>query len=372
MLSVFALDSQVIQEGLCTGCGACQGLCPYWDSAKGRTIAYFDCARTDGRCQRFCPRMPTDIAELRKQAFGQEKVLDGIGPFRSLLLARAADPQIRAGAQHGGVVTALCELALKEGLIDAAALTHAHGTLDPEGMLVTDPEKVRECSGSSYQIPPTLAVVNRALKEEKYKKIGIVGTPCKTLAAYKMMYGTPPEGYEPVKGISLVIGLFCGWGLDWDGLRELAERHADTGSIRHMDIPPSKYHCLQITDDSGTVSVNLDEVVPIVREACHYCADMSCEFADLSVGGARSDDGWDVDKKWNQIVVRSRKGEELIGLAREKGILEFKDVPDGAIEKLKNACLGKRRKAVSYLHEKYGADNLGYLEPSRAQIEPVI
>ena len=96
MLSVFALDSQVIQEGLCTGCGACQGLCPYWDSAKGRTIAYFDCARTDGRCQRFCPRMPTDIAELRKKAFGEEKVLDGIGPFRSLLLARAADPQIRA------------------------------------------------------------------------------------------------------------------------------------------------------------------------------------------------------------------------------------------------------------------------------------
>ena len=372
MLSVFALDSQVIQEGLCTGCGACQGLCPYWDSAQGRTIAYFDCARTDGRCQRFCPRMPTDIGELRKQAFGQEKVLDGIGPFRSLLLARAADPQIRAGAQHGGVVTALCELALKEGLIDAAALTHAHGALDPEGMLVTDPEKVRECSGSSYQIPPTLAVVNRALKEEKYKKIGIVGTPCKTLAAYKMMYGTPPEGYEPVRGISLVIGLFCGWGLDWDGLRELAERHADTGSIRHMDIPPSKYHCLQITDDSGTVSVNLDEVVPIVREACHYCADMSCEFADLSVGGARSEDGWDVDKKWNQIIVRSRKGEELIGLAREKGILEFKDVPDGAIEKLKNACLGKRRKAISHLHEKYGADNLGYLEPSRAQIEPVI
>ena len=372
MLSVFALDSQVIQEGLCTGCGACQGLCPYWDSAQGRTIAYFDCARTDGRCQRFCPRMPTDIAELRKQAFGQEKVLDGIGPFRSLLLARAADPQIRAGAQHGGVVTALCELALKEGLIDAAALTHAHGALDPEGMLVTDPDKVRECSGSSYQIPPTLAVVNRALKEGKYKKIGIVGTPCKTLAAYKMMYGTPPEGYEPVRGISLVIGLFCGWGLDWDGLRELAERHADTGSIRHMDIPPSKYHCLQITDDSGTVSVNLDEVVPIVREACHYCADMSCEFADLSVGGARSADGWDVDKKWNQIVVRSRKGEELIGLAREKGILEFKDVPDGAIEKLKNACLGKRRKAISHLHEKYGADNLGYLEPSRAQMGHVI
>ena len=67
--------------------------------------------------------------------------------------------------------------------------------------------------------------------------------------------------------------------------------------------------------------------------------------------------------------MRSRKGEELIDLAREKGILEFKDVPDWAIEKLRNACLGKRRRALSHLHEKFGADNLGYLEPSRAQIE---
>ncbi len=136
-----------------------------------------------------------------------------------------------------------------------------------------------------------------------------------------------------------------------------------------MDIPPSKYHSMEITAGSGTVSVNLDEVVPIVREACRYCADMSCEFADLSVGGARSDDGWDVDKKWNQIVVRSQKGEELIDLAREKGVLEFKDVPEWGVEKLQKACLGKRRKAASCLHEKYGADSLGYLEPSRALIE---
>lgn len=369
MLSVFALDSQVIQEGLCTGCGACQGLCPYWDSVEGRTIAYFDCVRTDGRCQRFCPRMPTDLESLRKAAFPQETVIDGIGPFRAILLARAADPQIRAGAQHGGVVTALCELALQEGLIDAAALTHAQHTLDPEGELVTDPAKVRACSGSTYQIPPTLSVVNRALQEGRYQKIGIVGTPCKTLAAYKMMYGTPPEGYASVDGIALVIGLFCGWGLDWDGIRDLAGRHADSDSICHMDIPPSKYHSLQITDSSGMISVDLDEVVPLVREACHYCADMSCEFADISVGGARSADGWEVDKKWNQVIVRSERGAELIKLARRKGVLEFKEIPDGAVEKLQNACLGKRRTAIRYLHEKYGADNLGYLEPSRAHFE---
>ncbi len=38
---------------------------------------------------------------------------------------------------------------------------------------------------------------------------------------------------------------------------------------------------------------------------------MTAEFCDLSVGGARSADGWDVDKGWNQVIVRSDKGEQL-------------------------------------------------------------
>ncbi len=49
MLSTIALDTQVLRPGLCTGCGACQGLCPYWGSVDGRTVCFFDCERADGR-----------------------------------------------------------------------------------------------------------------------------------------------------------------------------------------------------------------------------------------------------------------------------------------------------------------------------------
>ena len=178
MLSTIALDTQVIKPGLCTGCGACQGMCPYWDSVDGRTICYFDCERRDGRCQRFCPRMPTDLDALRRQFFQEETILPEIGPFRGLYLTRAADESIRANAQHGGTMTALVELALKEGFIDAAVLTRSKGGLNPEGTLAATPEEVRACCGSSFQVPPTLAVLNRALREDKYHAIGVVGTPC--------------------------------------------------------------------------------------------------------------------------------------------------------------------------------------------------
>nr|WP_326165545.1 Coenzyme F420 hydrogenase/dehydrogenase, beta subunit C-terminal domain [uncultured Oscillibacter sp.] len=366
MLSTIALDTQVLRPGLCTGCGACQGLCPYWGSVDGRTVCFFDCERRDGRCQRFCPRMPTDLDALRRQSFPAETILPQIGPFRGLYLARAADESIRASAQHGGSMTALVELALVEGFIDAAVLTRSRGGLAPEGVLAATAEEVRSCSGSSFQVPPTLAVLNRALKEDRYHSIGVVGTPCKTLAVYKMKAYPLPEEEDRSGNIGMVFGLFCGWGLDWDGLNALTAAHADPAKVSHMDIPPSKYHSLELREEGETVSVDLDEVTPLVRSGCRYCADMTAEFADLSVGGARSADGWDVDKGWNQIIVRSEKGQRLLDLAREKGVLEFKEPMEGGLEKLQKASMGKKRTAAANLRQLTGRpDDLGYLEPSR-------
>ena len=368
MLSTIALDTQVLRPGLCTGCGACQGLCPYWGSVDGRTVCFFDCERRDGRCQRFCPRMPTDLDALRKRFFPEEAILPEIGPFRGLYLTRAADTSIRAGAQHGGSMTALVELALKEGLLDAAVLTRSQGGRNPEGVLAAAPEEVRSCSGSSFQVPPTLAVLNRALKEDRYHSIGVVGTPCKTLAVYKMMANPLPENDNHAGNIGMVFGLFCGWGLDWDGLNALTAAHADPEKVSHMDIPPSKYHSLELREEGQTVSVSLDEVTPLVRSGCRYCADMTAEFADLSIGGARSAEGWDVDKGWNQVIVRSEKGQKLLDLAREKGVLECKEAMEGGLEKLRKASQGKKRTAVKNLRELTGnPEDLGYLNPSREE-----
>ena len=362
MLSTFALDSQVLQRGLCTNCGACQGLCPYWGSARGRTVCYYDCERPDGRCQRFCPRMPTDLTALREQAFPGETALPELGPFRALYLVRAADSAVRARAQHGGTVTALTALALREGLLDAVVTTRARGTLEPEGALLTEPEQLLECAGSSFQIPPSLSVLNRALQEGRYRRIGVVGTPCKTLAVYKMRYDPLPDCDHGAERIGLVIGLFCGWGLDWEGLEALTLRH---GGAVHADILPSRYHSMELSDGAGGVkSVDLDEVLPLVRPACRACADMTAEFADLSVGGARSAAGWETDRGWNQLIVRSEKGEALVELARRRGVLEFRPAPDTALDKLRRASAGKKRTAVKTLREICGS--LGYLAPEAA------
>ncbi len=364
MISTIALDNKVLRPGLCTGCGACQGLCPYWDSVRGRTILYFECDREDGRCVRFCPRMPADLPALLRASFPDEQILPELGPFRGLYLTRAADPAVRDGAQHGGTMTALVELALREGFIDSAVLARSRGGLEPEGVLAVTPEEVRACRGSSFQIPPTLAVLNRALKENRYHSIGVVGTPCKTLAVYKMKAQPFAENTHHAENIGMVFGLFCGWGLDWDGTEALVRRHADPAAVSHMDIPPSKYHCMTLQTDGAEQSVNLDEVEPLVRGSCRLCADMTAEFSDLSVGGARSGDGWDVDRGWNQLLIRTVRGQALFDRALETGVLECKPLPEGNLAKLRRASLGKKRTAVRNLAAATGdPEDLSYLTP---------
>lgn len=367
MLSILELERKVVKKELCTNCGACQGMCPYWKSHEGRTFIDYECDRKEGRCKFFCPRMPIDLEALRKKYFDDVDYIQELGPVKALYLTRAANPEIRAKAQHGGTMTALVELALAEGFIDAAVLSKAEATLDPTACLVTDPAEVRNCSGSSFQIPPTMATLNEALKEDIYKKIGLVGTPCKTLAAYKMKAKPFEENDNNADNIGMVFGLFCGWGLDWKGMEAL-------GDASHVDILPSKYHRMDMDDRQ----IDLDEVLPLVRKNCSYCYDMTAEFADLSIGGARSSDGWDTDKDWNQLIVRSEKGMQLLKLAEDKGVLEFKEFGDAAskdvaMDKLKQASASKKAKAVSAIIEMTGnEDDLNYLQDSKKLFDKYI
>lgn len=365
MISTVELDKNVIEKELCVNCGACEGMCPYWQSVRGRMMHHFECSREEGRCVSFCPRMPTDIAALRARFFDQDTVIPEIGPFRGLYLTRAADPDVRKESQHGGTVTALVKLALKEGFIDSAVLTKAQGALSPKSVLATTAEEVLACRGSSFQIPASLFVLNEALKEGRYKKIGVVGTPCKTLAVYKMMAKPIPKRDNNADNIGMVFGLFCGWGLNWDGMEKLISRYTDKEGVRHIDIPPSKYHCMTIHAIEGQKNIGLDEVTPLVRKTCTYCTDMTAEFSDLSVGGARSNDGWEVDKGYNQVVVRSEKGLKLMELARKTGALEFKEVPDTNLDKLINASLSKKRNGIKNIIAITGDPaDLSYLAPS--------
>ena len=200
----------------------------------------------------------------------------------------------------------------------------------------------------AYGSLEAITELNRVAREGG-KKIGIVATPCQALALAKMRQKPLAPYAERIDRVGLVVGLFCGWALSWRELTALLAKKTRLEEIEGMDIPPSKYHRLEVSTRNGRLEISLDEVNRCVRGACWYCPDLTAEFADLSVGSARLPEGWEEARKWNQVIVRTPRGENLLSLARERGLLEFREVPPGNLEKLKEASLGKKKTAVKNL-----------------------
>jgi coenzyme F420-reducing hydrogenase beta subunit len=80
------------------------------------------------------------------------------------------------------------------------------------------------------------------------------------------------------------------------------------------------------------------------------------------VGAARYGGASDEMQGWNQVIVRSRRGEDLIAIAQEKGALDIREAPAQALQALKNAAAEKKIKALKQIAEKSrSAKNLLYL-----------
>ncbi|MBA4422970.1 MAG: hypothetical protein C0390_07680 [Syntrophus sp. (in: bacteria)] len=340
------LEEMVLKAGLCTGCGACVNICPYQASYRDKTVTLHSCDLTRGRCYDFCPRTPADLGALQRKLYDESDITPELGAMRGFFITRATDTAIRRQSQHGGTVTALITLALREGLIDAAVLAGEGEGLLPQAVTVSDPETAGRLGKSRFVVSPTVAEFNRAIRTE-CRQIGVVATPCQALALAKMRTQSVTATEGGIEKLQLVIGLFCGWALSWRDLSTVLKEKMDLASITGMDIPPSRYHTLEVYTRGETIRISLDEINLCVRESCHSCGDMTAEFSDLSVGSARLPEGWETARQWNQVIVRTERGLDLLELARRRGILEFKEVPGGNLEKLKAASLNKKRVAAT-------------------------
>jgi coenzyme F420 hydrogenase subunit beta len=355
------LQEMVQNAQLCTGCGACVGLCPYQVIYNDQTIVLHPCDLKEGRCYAFCPRTPTDYESLRKQLFDETDLTPELGAVKGFYIARAADEKVRNQAQHGGTVTALLTLALQEGLIDTAIVAEDTEDFQHHGVAVSDPDEIGKRGKSKFIVSATVAEFNKTVQGEK-QRIGVVATPCQAQTLAKMRSKPIATNDNQIDKLKLVIGLFCGWTLSWRSFVDLLKTKTGLSDITGMDIPPGK-GSVEIYTNKETFSFPMEVINDCVREGCRYCMDSTAEFADISVGSARLPDDWAETRTWNQVIVRSKRGQELMDLARSKGVLEFRDVPEGNFEELKKAAMEKKKGARERVQEKgRGTDDLWYAE----------
>ena len=320
------LVKKVIQQGLCVNCGACVGMCPYFDYFDGKVVVLDQCRLETGRCIQICPRIASDTSSLK----GNED----IGSFETLLIARGTDSGIKESAQYGGTVSALLVYALEKGIIDSALLTDRGNGVSPSGAIATSKSHVLDCSGSRFTASGGLATLNRALKKGA-GSIAVVGLPCQ-MEALTRMRQVMPDGEEWSERISLKIGLFCTWALDYRKIRAFLENAGISGPVEKCDIPPPPANSFRIKTKDIWEDIPLDQLRPFILKGCTHCEDMTAEEADLSVGMVEGMDGW------NTVIVRTKSGAALIENAAREGAIEVGPLAEDNLEHLKEAARNKR------------------------------
>jgi len=346
------LKKYVLEEGLCTGCGACVGLCPYQVIYHDRTVQLHHCDLEDGKCYAFCPRTATDLAVLRELLFEKDDLTPEIGAVKGYYFSQAVDPELRKIAQHGATVTALIELALAEGLIDSAIVSSRNQEFMQNGAIVNDRVTLRKNAGSKFTVSPTIAAFNQLVTQDA-ENIGVVATPCQALALAKMKL--VKEDNAKIDQLKLVVGLYCGWTLSAEKYTKLLfQNDIDLESITGMDVPAGK-NVLELYTNNGAKSIPFDEVQDCIREACLYCMDSTAEYADVSVGSARFAGNWEEVSQWNQLIVRTEKGRELVELAVKRGTLEVQEASAESLKELKDAAANKKKQALKNIIRKSGS-----------------
>ncbi len=333
------LKADVIDKGMCTGCGSCVSVCPtqvikFVDDVPtlqerpgevpegeppiGKCIecklCYFGCPVTDS----LTPRM--------QELFGSEDVL---GNYVHLYKAKTEVPEIAEIAQDGGIVSTIIAYALQHGLIDGAIVSvpSEENPWIPQPKIITSYEELLKSAGTRYSLSPNISslaqyrdVVEELLAQhpvgEDWLRLAFVGTPCQTLGVRKLQSALDGVDIRPANLITLTIGLFCMENFDATKLHKLVQEKTGltVNQIRKMDI---KKGALRIFPKDGgeAKTIPLEETSEAVRSGCHSCEDLTAWYADISVGSIGTPAGW------STVFTRTEKGKEIFdGAVREKMI----------------------------------------------------
>jgi coenzyme F420 hydrogenase subunit beta len=342
---------------MCTGCSLCWDFCPRaglryeatWPGPAGgapagngavspRRLAGATPGKTaektaEGNGSRPARKAPADRPAGPEDDAGWKirgGAGQGLGVVREQYSAKVSAPV--AGAQDGGVVSALLVAALESGIIDGALVARESPAEPWKGVahLARTPEEITGAAGSFYNQTMALAHLDLARwKLPPSARIAVVGTPCEVQGLRALLARPFRWGRSRPDAVALTVALLCTKSFDYEGLmlRELRDRRGvDLGELAKVDVIHGR---LMAWDTGGRLLV--DEPVKQFHGAalkgCDECADFLGRAADVSVGSVGSPDGW------SSVLVRTEAGRRALEAARSRLVLADLEAPE-ALDKL--------------------------------------
>lgn len=344
----------VVDWGLCIGCGACSYYCPEnavtlrnFDSVGIRPVFREEiCRDCTEDCISVCPGR---LLQGDARAAGKCSDAELIGPYLEIWEGHASDAEIRHAASSGGALSAMALYCLeKEGMPFAL-----HIGMNPSDPMqnTTRQSRTREDlianTGSRYA--PASPCDGLGLIEASNAPCVFIGKPCDAAAAGLARKKRPALD----RNLGLVLTFFCAGAPSTRGTRDLLQKlgapESGIGSLRYRGEGWPGHFRARFGNDDGEVSLPYLESWHFLQKyrsfRCNICPDGLGELGDISCGDAwhrYSDDGGDPGR--SLILARTERGRELLNRARDAGYLELQ--PSTSANVIAAQGLVERRKEI--------------------------
>ncbi|CAD0007368.1 Coenzyme F420 hydrogenase/dehydrogenase, beta subunit C-terminal domain [Flavobacterium salmonis] len=358
------LNDEILKKDLCTGCGACDLVCPkdyikfneVFAEPITSNIENLNCGDCN-LCYDVCPGFDAKTAENEKIIFGRVRKDEErwLGITEKLYGGKSNDPEVFNRSSSGGCVTTFLQAATKRYQIDYI-LVMGRDEIKPwrsAPILVQDASKLLNYCQSTYQLSPYLGKLKKIYRDHPEKNIAIVGLACHIQAIRKLQQIKGEIGEWAKNKIKFLIETACSSNTTYAGTEEIIKEIAgleleDVKSIHYREGKyPGNIVIQTLSDD--TYEVPFWKALHCFKKnkthRCLSCADWMSGLSDVSVSDGdpnifKSSLGLDDIEKHGRVFIRTKIGIELANYAVDNDFITLWEINFGDI----NKNLGLERK----------------------------
>jgi coenzyme F420 hydrogenase subunit beta len=345
---------KIINEDLCCGCGACEGICPvnalFIDSKKTfkPTLDKKKCIQCN-LCFEVCPGKGWNPVQQAKIICEQENIeMDlNYGPVKNYYMGKAIDEKINEAGASGGIGTELLLYLLEKNIVDKIVCVVLEGGI-PKVKITNKPEVVLKAAGSKYSPVPVVKEIIRELKGNSKRKIAITVLPCHMAAIENYLRINKCLDRKSI----YAIGLFCGDLKEYESIQQISNNL----NIKDNDI--SEFLGWRYGKWPGKASFKLKDGKIKGKElqkwlgisrpfyALHRC--LMCPSRENWLTDIALADNHKGKTNETVIISRTKKGNDILEGAAKEGYITLEQMDKNNPDRF-NVTLTKFIPALSYI-----------------------
>jgi coenzyme F420 hydrogenase subunit beta len=315
----------VVDWGLCTGCGACSYSCSEGGvrliniEGIGIRPEFTSCACAEcTKCLSICPGYIVDSTlNLEMVPRAERGEADyAFGAALEIMEGHATDPEVRYRASSGGILTALALYCLEQENMRFVLHTGMDEEVPWKNKTVKSSTRNELLSRSGSRYAPASPCEGLAAIEESDGPCVFIGKPCDA-AAVSMLRRDRPKLDE---NLGLVLTFFCAGTPSTEGTLNLA---------RSLSISPEQIHSVRyrgeglpgrfkIVDKDESFERSLSyaqswgELTSYRPLRCNLCPDGLGRLADISCGDAWENASDSGNPGLSLVIVRTARGKRIL------------------------------------------------------------